>query len=369
MDKPHSNQATSKYLGYVYQVLIAIEKCFEAKPNENIWIECFGDVYDGRTYTEVKHHCESHSLSSNSKDFWNTLKNLVVEDSSQFLEMVLHTTSHLSEGSIFKDWNEVGMDERFEKIKNFKPCSTTKALYETIFKEASEDEIKNIVSKLTIKHSCLRVEEQWKKLLDMSKLRVVHENYRETILHWIYSYINQRAIENRHYWKVNINDFDDAFRFQVNRWSGDKIPFPMHDEKFSSNNNTFYFLKEYKDIGIRTSERGDALNSYFKTKNSEAKLVDLKPDIMPEIISQYTQDVIHKATGFKSQYSYEIDVDDLGESESKKASRSAYFDFCNSNVLEIPDISNTRSYFMKGKINEAIDQKKYTWKYDLEDFD
>lgn len=370
MDKPHSNQATPKYLGYVYQVLIAIEKCFEAKSNETIWIECFGDIYDGHTFTEVKHHCENHNLSSNSKDFWNTLKNLVVEDSSQFEEMVLHTTSYISTGSIFYDWNEVGVEDRFNKIKNFKPCSTTQALYEKIFKEASEYEIKAIISKFTIKHSCLRVEEQWKKLIDMSKLRVVEENYRESVLHWVYSYVNQRAIENRYYWQVNMNDFDDAYRFQVNRWSGDKVPFPMHDEQYDSKRaNDFNFLLEYKYIGIRASDRGNALNEYFKTKNSEEKLVDLKPDVMPEIIAQYVTEVIDKAAGFKSQYSYETERNEVGTSTSSKVSRDAYFEFCNSEILDIPEVSDTKSYFMKGKIHEAIDQRKYTWKYNDKDFD
>ncbi|WP_241149116.1 hypothetical protein [Photobacterium sanguinicancri] len=267
MDIAHSNQATPKYLGYVYQVLIAIEKCFEAKPNETIWIECFGDVYNGHTYTEVKHHCEEHNLSSNSKDFWNTLKNLVIEDSSQFEEVVLHTTSIISDRSIFKSWNEVDVEERFKKIKDFNPCHSTKALYERIFKEATEDEIKSILSRFTIKHSCLKVEQQWGKLIEMGKLRCLEENYRESVLHWVYSYVNKRAMENRYYWQVNINDFDDAFRFQVNRWGGDKIPFPKYDEQCNLNDvRKFNFLDEYKDIGIRQTDRGSASMNILKLR-------------------------------------------------------------------------------------------------------
>lgn len=369
MDIAHSNQATPKYLGYVYQVLIAIEKCFEAKPNETIWIECFGDVYDGYTFTEVKHHCEEHNLSSNSKDFWNTLKNLVVEDSSQFEEVVLHTTSNISGRSIFNNWNEIDVDERFNKIKAFKPCPSTKALYGKIFNEATEEEIKAILSKFTIKHSCLKVNQQWKKLIEMSKLRCLEENYRESVLHWVYSYVNERAIENRFYWQVNMNDFDDAFQFQVSRWGGDKIPFPKHDEQYNLNNmSKFNFLVEYKDIGIRPSDRGSALNEYFKAKNSEEKLVDLKPDVMPEIIGQYVIDVIDKAAGFKSQYSYEIGPEDVDTKASSKVSRDAYFKFCNSAALDIPEVSDTKSYFMKGKAHEAINESKYTWKYKVEDF-
>lgn len=69
MDKIFSNQATSQYLGYVYQVLIAIESYFNAKKNQIIWLECYGDIYDGITLTETKNHLEPHYLTSNSIDF------------------------------------------------------------------------------------------------------------------------------------------------------------------------------------------------------------------------------------------------------------------------------------------------------------
>lgn len=44
MNKPQSNQATPKYLGFVYQVLVALEQCFIADKNQTIWIECYGDI-------------------------------------------------------------------------------------------------------------------------------------------------------------------------------------------------------------------------------------------------------------------------------------------------------------------------------------
>ena len=96
-----SNNATPKYLGYFYQVLIAIEQCFHASSNETIWLECCGDVYDGQTSTEVKHHFGDGNLTDNSDDFWKTLKNYVVEDVTPFNSLVLHTTAKIPKTSIF----------------------------------------------------------------------------------------------------------------------------------------------------------------------------------------------------------------------------------------------------------------------------
>ncbi|MGL6010417.1 MAG: hypothetical protein ACRC0J_02730 [Shewanella oncorhynchi] len=193
MSEGFSNNATSKYLGYIYQVLIAIEKCFEAKSNETIWIECFGDVYDGKTFTEVKHHCMEHNLSSNAQDFWKTLKNLVVEDSSIFQRIVLHTTSYIAENSAFYGWNDLSAKRKLEIVKSHIPTSSTKPFYDTIFREASETEIENILARFTIEHSQLQIEEKWKSLLDIRNLKCVAENYRECILDWAYVYVNKRA--------------------------------------------------------------------------------------------------------------------------------------------------------------------------------
>ncbi|MBF4377469.1 hypothetical protein EAY46_31345, partial [Vibrio anguillarum] len=143
-------------------------------------IECFGDVYDGQTFTEVKHHVEEHNLASNSKDFWNTLKNLVVEDSSMFEQIVLHTTSFISERSIFHGWNTRSPHEKLNIIKSHVPSSSIKPLYEKIFEDASDAELLSILSRFTIDQSREHVEEKWKSLLEARKLKCVLAPYRES---------------------------------------------------------------------------------------------------------------------------------------------------------------------------------------------
>ncbi|HGF5008667.1 TPA: hypothetical protein ACF35M_003880, partial [Vibrio parahaemolyticus] len=83
----------------------------------------------------------------------------------------------------------------------------------------------------------------------------------------------------------------------------------------------------------------------------------------------YLLDAVEKATGYKRQYSYEIDYEDLGSSKSNKSACKAYFEFHNSSVLEVPEVSGTKPYFMRGKVHEAINNNAYTWKYNEEDID
>lgn len=76
--KQISNDNTLKGIGFEYQKLLALECCLEAAPNTTIYIECLGDICDGSTSTEVKHHITQGYLTPQSIDFWKTLKNLVV---------------------------------------------------------------------------------------------------------------------------------------------------------------------------------------------------------------------------------------------------------------------------------------------------
>ena len=47
--------ASTKILGFKYQEMVALKECFEAKDGTKIYLECLGDVSDGKISTEVKH--------------------------------------------------------------------------------------------------------------------------------------------------------------------------------------------------------------------------------------------------------------------------------------------------------------------------
>jgi len=105
------NDNTLKELGNLYKVLIALEKCLNAKPNQHIWIECKGDVATEDTSIEVKHHADTHNLTSNSEDAWKTIKNYVenFDIAKTFTHLILHTTSSVPDESIFHNWNDLSV--------------------------------------------------------------------------------------------------------------------------------------------------------------------------------------------------------------------------------------------------------------------
>ena len=72
--------ASTKILGFKYQEMVALKECFEAKDGTKIYLECLGDVSDGKISTEVKHSInDDKKLIDTHIDFWKTLSNIITE--------------------------------------------------------------------------------------------------------------------------------------------------------------------------------------------------------------------------------------------------------------------------------------------------
>ncbi|MCS5514904.1 hypothetical protein NWF32_03245 [Pseudomonas qingdaonensis] len=72
-DAPLPFDATLLFKALQYQLLVAVEYCYDLAPDESLWIEVMGDVtVPGKTQTEVKLY--SNSLTDSHANFWNTIK-------------------------------------------------------------------------------------------------------------------------------------------------------------------------------------------------------------------------------------------------------------------------------------------------------
>lgn len=367
--KTHSNQATPKYLGYVYQVLIAIEQCFEAKKNQTIWIECYGDVYNGTIGTEVKHHIGQSYLIDNSPDFWKTLKNLVTEDISGIEEFVLHTTSDIAPGSIFDGWNDLAKGGKYKRLKDHSPVATVADFYAKTITNFPRKDLLPILDKLTIKSSQLPVKEKWEMLKECRILSYIPEELREDAFHWVYSYVNKMAIEDHRHWCVKINDFDSARQFALNKFTQHQIPFPsISKEEVDSAEGRFRFVDEMEDLGFRVSPIEKAVSDYLRSGQSRLKLLSYEPTTMVVILDEYDETVLDCVMSKKDYLAEKLEIDDFGSTASVEASRGLYHESIHGlNLIEVPGVSSTRPYYQNGRIHHSVDKGQFTWKFRRED--
>ena len=110
--------ATLLFKALQYQLLVAVEYCYDLAPDESLWLEVMGDVtVPGKTQTEVKLY--SDNLTDSHANFWNTLKNWLHEnfDRTSFKTLVLLTTQDFGAHTLLKGWNAASAAERLSILE------------------------------------------------------------------------------------------------------------------------------------------------------------------------------------------------------------------------------------------------------------
>jgi hypothetical protein len=357
-----SNNATPKYLGYVYQVLIAIEQCFQAKANGTIWIECFGDVYDGNTSTEIKHHIKKTNLTSNSPEFWTTLKNLVVEDTDSFQSFVLHTTSTIQDNSIFDDWNELSVAAKYKKLKNHTPVPGIKADYDKAM--VDQTKIKSILARLTIKSSQLGIKDKWEELVEDRIFTLIPDQYKEDAFHWVYGYVHKKAIADYKQWHIKVNDFRQDCERGLKPYAQGNIPFPnVKNIEVEHHDKSFLFVEDMRKINLSEKPIERAVSDYLRAKKSEMKLLEYEPVSMSEAIETYDAEVLESLESKKMQEAESLELGDINTLKASKTSRSMYHCILNSTHSHIMGVSDTQKYFRDGRIHQQVNESPFTWSF------
>lgn len=368
MATPFSNQATPKYLGYVYQVLVALEVCFDAKKNGVVWIECFGDIYDGETHIEVKHHLTGGALSSNNIDFWKTLKNLLVEDTEDMEAFILHTTQNIPEGSIFYDWNDLSKTKKYQLLKKHVPSDTAKPYYDKVL-AAERKAVLEILGGFRIVSSKEKVDKFWMNLLDHRHLAQTDKMFREDAINWLYGYMNKKAMDDPYRWCIDINDFDSDYLEYSKKFKTGNIPFPYveEDEVNVDPSQTFKFINELEGIGLKEKAKFGAVSDYLRSYLSESKLITKKPDLMTSSIKRFENDLLRKCSKIKESGAANLNVSDANTDVAKTSSVNAYHVLQNSDALNIEHVDDTDPYFTTGKALSSVEQGKFSWVYSEDD--
>lgn len=368
MKKPQSNQATPNILGFIYQVLVSIEKCFDAEINQTIYIECFGDVADKNCSTEVKHHFDDGNLTDNSIDFWKTLKNIVKEDTSNFEMLILHTTHTIPDDGIFFEWNKKTPTAKYNALKNHTPTDTVKIFYDFVF-ETKRKNLLPVLAKFELFGSQLKIADFSEGLLDHKILCLAPKEERRDILWWLHGYMFNKAIKNRYLWHVDINEFREDISSYVSQFQNNGIQFPYVKKTDVNAENEFIFLQELESIGVRKGERTEAVSDYLRMKLSEVKLLTKKPLIMEGSLCRYEEAVSKKILGYKSKLGRKLTINDLNSDVCKYASLEVFDNFKVSEKLDLVHVDNTEYYFMTGKAHHLVESNKLTWHYKEEDLE
>lgn len=361
-----SNDATKKLLGYDYQKLIALEKCLNAKKNEYIWIECFGDVASTNESIEVKHHNEDHNLSSNSEDLWKTLKNYAVEYETviDFDKLILFTTSYIKDTSMFFDWNEKTPSVKYTLLKKHVPAEGIKNFKKEFFDLKKDDAIK-LLKKFHIISEQPKIAEKWEELKEHSTFSLIPEGRRDEAIKYLYGYITKKAIDNKDKWEININDFKSDITFGLRGYTHDNIPFPVAETNELGDeidNRNFVFIDKLKKIEINENGQANAVADYLRANISAERLLAITPTISDSLFL-YDEDVKRTLQDEKDSVICNLNIEDFSNGIAKKEAKSVYYNSIKKEHPQINGVSNTQRYYRNGRIHQTLENTDYNWEF------
>jgi len=105
--------ATASTKGTIYQLCVAVQKCYEMVAGQKVLIECQGDVtIPGNQQVETKLY--SDKLTDNHPNFWNTLHNWMQDgfNPADYSSLILYTTQQFGEHTTFSEWNKLTSQQR-----------------------------------------------------------------------------------------------------------------------------------------------------------------------------------------------------------------------------------------------------------------
>lgn len=363
------NNATSKILGFEYQKLIAIEMCLNAKKNEIIYLECFGDISDGSVSIESKHHAQQQNMGDRDIDFWKTLYNIIYEYEELKLHdrFELHTTAVLNNSSIFLHWDKITEDEKYELLKNAGFTKTTEKYYNYIFSTTqSIMNVKSILSKMNIIHSLPVIKEKIKLLKEHKSFTIINESRRDIFIQKLIGYITTKAFDDSLKWSIDKNEFDRDLQFLAKNFINDDIPFPNIDKNNKllispDNNRSFYFIKEMTEIGFRQRDITIAVNYHIRAELSRLEMIKLIPAEPIDNFDDELQDEMHD---IKNKHYDAIKAVDFRNGDINMKSKSLYRECLEINKISINGVSNIAPYYYKGRMHSCIAPDSFSLKFE-----
>lgn len=359
--------ATKNILGFKYQEMVALSKCFEAKDNTKIYLECYGDISNGIESIEVKHSVNDNKLLNDSHiDFWKTLSNILDEhDKFRFYNsFILHTTARIKKDSIFNDWGNTDSKTRLKNILEVTPNQTIKKYYSNIEKFNSND-LKDILEKFIIEDNQKSAKEYYKDVLieHPSIINSLDKDNREPFLISLLGYISKALINTQDYiWTIDINDFRENFRSYENAYKIEELQFPISKIEVDTKlRKTFRFIKELKAIDY-DGQIGGAMNDYLRASESQIEMIKSR-NSLSKILDDYDDDLKEQIDFLKISYDDKLTYKtspDLNQ-ESKRFYDES-ISICSSKT-NIQNILGVLTYYPRGRLHHSIEEDiKFKWR-------
>jgi hypothetical protein len=261
--------ATASTDAIVYQLGVAVSKCFDLDEGQVLVIEELGDVtIEDGVQIEVK--CYIDSLTDGHKNFWNTLTNWMDAgfDQAKYQSLVLHTTQKFGPKSNISKWNQFSVQERLkfledvntefeDGLKNKRAKdpkaepSTTLLQQRALLVAPKRQKLESVVSKIAIDASSPEKSELYRQLERVKSKGILSKN-KSIFINALIGFIARMGRDKGNRWEISYGDFDKELQELFSRLSVESHAFPTtHYDSFKPEHNTTkndLFIAKIHDI-------------------------------------------------------------------------------------------------------------------------
>lgn len=293
------HSAVSSTKAIVYQLCIAVQKCYEMVEEQAVLIEELGDVTtEGYSQIEVKQY--NDSLTDGHPNLWKTLQNWIRDDFdiSSYNALILHTTQQFGKNATIKQWNdstssrrleilekihdenEIGYQDKIKKQSATKddlipipqpPVPEVLKYQRYIFEKLHEDKLKEIVSKFFIEASSPTLSKLYIEI-QQKYIKGILNTKRPDFLNALIGFIAQPQSEGEKHWRITYKEFDDKIGELQALYNRETRIFPtkyfdsgyIPRQDQTKNKNQYLFIKKIEDIEHHEALE-DAFNDYIRT--------------------------------------------------------------------------------------------------------
>lgn len=221
------HDATSSTKGTIYQLCVAVQKCYEMVAGQKVLIESQGDVTILNSQ-QVETKLYSDFLTDNHKNFWNTLNNWMQDgfDATPYVSLILYTTQQFGERATISKWNEVTSQERLEILEaihrqaeereserqneasDVKPKTPDVLLLQRLVVDLSRrDKLNQVIERFVIE-ACSPTLPELHTLIKQQYIKGILDGKKDDFLDSLIGFIIQAPATREQRWEITYDHFD-----------------------------------------------------------------------------------------------------------------------------------------------------------------
>ena len=239
------HDATASTKGTIYQLCVAVQKCYEMVAGQKVLIENRGDVtIPDSQQVETKHY--SDDLNDNHPNIWKTLRNWMQDDfyPEPYTSLILYTTQQFGERAIISKWNDAPSQERLEILKaihrqaeerelerqnkasDVKPKTPDVLLLQRFVLDLSRRDKLNQVVKRFVIEACSPTLPELHTFIKQRDIKGILDGKKGDFLNELIGFITQPQAPKEQSWEITYDRFDKKVGDLTNLYCRETRAFP-----------------------------------------------------------------------------------------------------------------------------------------------